>query len=241
MRTEIVQAPLVALVLLGSVLGMMACALVRFLPSWLFAQSEAQCKTLAHDKALYETLACNVKHRRPSKWYALACLPATLTLTALCYWKFGADMTKAVAALVFCTVLVVLTLIDVESQLLPDVLVIPLLWAGLWLNGSGMFVPAPNAISGAILGYALPWIAAWLYQLRMGREGLGIGDFKLTAALGAWLGMESLFYILLPATAMCFMVGLLGLWLGQFAPGQPQPFGPYLATAGVGYLFLFAQ
>lgn len=233
--------PLIALILLGSVLGAAAYALARLLPPWLLAQWEAQYRLIVNENSLHQRLAFDVRHRRQPKWHALICLLATLALAVLCHWKFNVDLTKAVAALVFCTVLVVLALIDAESQLLPDVLVMPLLWAGLWLNGSGMFVPAPQAISGAILGYVLPWGAASLYRLRMCREGLGRGDFKLTAALGAWLGMEALFYVLLPATAMCFLVGILGLWLGRFSAGQPHPFGPYLAVAGIGTLFFFAQ
>ena len=122
----------------------------------------------------------------------------TALLSALVVWQLGSEL-KGLAALLPVWWLIALTFIDIDTQMLPDDLTLPLIWLGLLVNLSGGFVPLPDAVIGAAAGYLSLWSVYWLFRFATGKEGIGYGDFKLLAALGAWLGWMMLpFIVLLP-------------------------------------------
>ncbi len=153
-------------------------------------------------------------------------------LAALVIWRLGSGA-AGMAALALAWTLVALAFIDLDTQILPDDLTLPLLWAGLLVNLSGVFVPLADAVIGATAGYLSLWIVYWLFHLATGREGIGYGDFKLLAALGAWLGWIMLPMIVLLSSVLGAVAGLLLIGLGQHQRGKPIPFGPFLALAGL--------
>ena len=120
----------------------------------------------------------------------------------------------------------------VDHQLLPDNLTLPLRWAGLILNSQGMFVSLPDALWGAVFGYLILWSIYWLFKLLTGKEGMGYGDFKLLAALGAWMGWQLLPLIVLLSAGTGAIIGITMLILTRHQRGQQIPFGPYLAGGG---------
>jgi leader peptidase (prepilin peptidase) / N-methyltransferase len=157
-------------------------------------------------------------------------------LFAACAWKFGATWV-AFAAMAFCAVLVALTGIDLDTQLLPDQLTLPLLWFGLLLNIGGMFTTLTSAVIGAAVGYLTLWSVYWLFKLLTGREGMGFGDFKLLAAIGAWFGWQALPMVLLVSSVAGALIGI-SLIVFQGKNRQTAiAFGPYLALAGLVTLF----
>ncbi|MEJ2894676.1 prepilin peptidase [Bordetella avium] len=147
-----------------------------------------------------------------------------------CLWRFGAGW-LALCAMAYCLVLLVLAWVDCRSYLLPDALTLPLLWAGLLVNIDGAITPLPHAVLGAAAGYGVLWLFYQMFKLCTGREGMGFGDFKLTAALGAWLGLGMLGPVMLLAALAGVALGLAARWRGL--GGRLQPFGPCLALAGV--------
>jgi leader peptidase (prepilin peptidase)/N-methyltransferase len=162
----------------------------------------------------------------------------TGVLSAAVAWKFGFGW-PAVAALVLTWFLIALTFIDVDHQLLPDSLTLPLLWIGLLLSlwaplGVGAPIPMDprSSIIGAIAGYVSLWSVYHLFRLLTGKEGMGYGDFKLFAALGAWLGWKMLLPIILIAAAVGAVVGIAILALRGQNRSTPIAFGPFLATSG---------
>ena len=146
-------------------------------------------------------------------------------------WHFGFGL-PGLAALAFTFVLIALTFIDADTTLLPDSLTLPLLWGGLLLNVSGLFAPLSEAVVGAAAGYLILWVIYWLFKLATGKEGMGYGDFKLLAALGAWFGWKMLLPILLLSSVVGAAVGIVLLVLARRGRDVPIPFGPYLAAAG---------
>ncbi|WP_421236043.1 prepilin peptidase [Aeromonas sp. 601039] len=136
------------------------------------------------------------------------------------------------AALLLTWVLVALTFIDLDKMLLPDQLTLPLLWGGLLFNLAGGFVPLTDAVIGAMAGYLVLWSLYWAFKLLTGKEGMGYGDFKLLAALGAWLGWQALPIILLLSSLVGAVIGISLIALQKHHQGKPIPFGPYLAIAG---------
>jgi len=157
-------------------------------------------------------------------------------LAAFAIWHFGANAAGA-AACVFLWMLIALTFIDADTMFLPDDLTLPLLWAGLLANVWGLFVPLTDAVLGAIAGYLALWSVYWLFKLIRGKEGMGYGDFKLLAALGAWLGWKMLPLIILMSSLVGAAIGLaLIVFRGRDSQMQ-LPFGPYLAIAGAIALF----
>ncbi len=135
-------------------------------------------------------------------------------------------------ALLLTWTLIALTFIDLDKMLLPDQLTLPLLWLGLLLNISGHFVSLQDAVLGAMFGYLVLWSLYWSFKLLTGKEGMGYGDFKLLAALGAWLGWQALPLILILSSLVGAIVGITLLLLRRHQQGNPIPFGPYLAMAG---------
>jgi leader peptidase (prepilin peptidase)/N-methyltransferase len=152
-------------------------------------------------------------------------------LAALLVWRFGSGAV-GIAALALAWTLVALTFIDLDTQILPDDLTLPLLWAGLLVNLSGLFVPLADAVIGAAAGYLSLWTVYWLFRFATGREGIGYGDFKLLAALGAWLGWIMLPMIVLLSSLLGAVAGLLLIALRRHQRDKPIPFGPFLALAG---------
>ena len=136
------------------------------------------------------------------------------------------------AALLLTWVLVALTFIDLDKMLLPDQLTLPLLWGGLLFNLTGGFVPLADAVIGTMAGYLVLWNLYWAFKLLTGKEGMGYGDFKLLAALGAWLGWQALPIVLLLSSLVGAFIGIGLILLRNHHQNKPIPFGPYLAIAG---------
>ncbi len=155
----------------------------------------------------------------------------TAVLSAAVAYKFGFTATTLLA-LVLTWTLLALTFIDADTTLLPDDLTLPLLWLGLGANLMGTFVPLSEAVIGAIAGYLVLWSIYWLFKLTTGKEGMGYGDFKLLAALGAWLGWKALLPIVLLSSLVGAVVGIVLIVLARRGREIPIPFGPYLAAAG---------
>ena len=147
-------------------------------------------------------------------------------------WHFGLGA-AGLAALAFAYFLIALSVIDAQTQLLPDSLTLPLLWLGLLVNLNGGFAPLSDAVLGAAAGYLALWIIYWVFRLATGKEGMGYGDFKLMAALGAWLGWQALPLVLLLASCLGAAVGIAMVLAKRQAADHPLPFGPYLAIAGM--------
>ena len=147
-------------------------------------------------------------------------------------WRFGLGLT-GMAVLVFSWLLIAMAFIDADTQLLPDDLTLPLLWLGLLVNLNEIFVPLPEAVIGAAAGYLCLWVIFWLFKLASGKEGMGYGDFKLLAALGAWLGWKMLPVIVLMSSLVGAVVGIGLIVLAKRGRNIPMPFGPYLAVAGM--------
>jgi len=156
----------------------------------------------------------------------------TAVLSALAVWHLGAG-TAGIAALVLTWTLIALTGIDLDTQLLPDNLTLPLLWAGLAVNLAGVFTPLDSAVVGAIAGYGSLWAVYWLFKLVTGKEGMGYGDFKLLGALGAWFGWQALPGIILLSSLVGALVGIGLIVFARHGREVPIPFGPYLAGAGL--------
>jgi leader peptidase (prepilin peptidase)/N-methyltransferase len=157
-------------------------------------------------------------------------------LTLGIVWHYGATP-QALAVCILVWGLLALTVIDLDEQLLPDQLTLPLLWLGLLLNVGGTFVPLADAVLGAALGYLSLWLVFQVFRLLTGKEGMGYGDFKLFALFGAWLGWQMLPLILLLSSLVGAVVGLGMILLRGRDRQQPIPFGPYLAVAGAIALF----
>lgn len=156
---------------------------------------------------------------------------ATALLTVFVLWQFG-NTAQAAFAVLLCWGLITLTMIDVDHQLLPDSITLPLLWLGLIANSFGLFVDLHSALWGAVAGYMSLWSVFWLFKLLTKKDGMGYGDFKLLAALGAWLGWKMLPLIIVLSSLVGAVLGSLMLLRKNQSQGTPIPFGPYLAVAG---------
>lgn len=161
----------------------------------------------------------------------------TCVLFAACAWRFGATPI-ALCAMGLSAALVALAWIDLESTLLPDSITLPLAWAGLLVNLFDAFTTLQLAVVGAVAGYLFLWVIFHAFRLLTGREGMGFGDFKLLAALGAWFGVGALPMLLLGASVVGVVIGGAQTLSGRASRGQALPFGPYLALAGVVVLLL---
>ncbi len=165
--------------------------------------------------------------------------PVVELMTALLFaavaWRFGPQP----EALLWCglvAVLVALAAIDWDTTLLPDDLTLPLLWAGLVAAAIGWTIPLSQAVWGAVAGYGSLWSVYWMFKLATGKEGMGHGDFKLLAALGAWLGWQMVLPVVLGASVLGAIVGLAMKSAGALREGRYVPFGPFLAGSGVAVL-----
>lgn len=198
--------------------------------------------------------AIAVRHNIPLLGYALlrgrcACCGAGISLryplveaagaifAALVVWVFGPTW-QAAAALPLAWTLLALSVIDLERQQLPDALTLPLLWGGLLLSliridGGVVFTNLSSSVIGAAAGYLILWAVFQVFRLVTGKQGMGYGDFKLLAALGAWLGWQSLPLIILLSAGTGAVVGIAGILLLGRSRHVPIPFGPFLAAAGM--------
>lgn len=170
----------------------------------------------------------------PVRYPLVEVMGGVLSMAAVA--QFGPTL-AGVGAVGLGLVLIALTFIDLDTQLLPDDLTLPLLWAGLLLNLWGTYVPLQDAVIGAMAGYLALWMIYWIFRLATGKEGMGYGDFKLLAALGGWLGWQALPAIILLSALVGATVGIGLIVFRQHGRDTPIPFGPYLAGAGLLVLY----
>lgn len=178
--------------------------------------------------------SCKISARYPS----VEMLTGLMSLMVALFVPFGWPV---VFALIFTWVLISLTFIDFDTMLLPDQLTLPLIWLGLLVNMSGMFVGLQDAVLGAVFGYLSLWSIYWGFKLLTGKEGMGYGDFKLFAALGAWFGWQALPLIILLASFSGAIIGIAVIAASKDKTSRPMPFGPYLTIAGWIYLVYGVQ
>jgi leader peptidase (prepilin peptidase)/N-methyltransferase len=164
----------------------------------------------------------------------------TALLSAAAAWKWGLSV-QTLGVLLLVWTLIALAFIDLDTTLLPDSLTLPLLWLGLLFNLGGHFASLSDAVIGAMAGYGVLWSVYWLFRLATGKEGMGYGDFKLLAAIGAWLGWQMLPVTLLLSSIVGAAVGVAMIVLVKHDRRVPIPFGPYLAGGGLVALFFGAD
>ncbi|WP_028486368.1 prepilin peptidase [Thiomicrorhabdus chilensis] len=173
---------------------------------------------------------CHACKTRISMRYPLIEL-TTAGATTLIVWQFGLTAT-GLAALAFIWILITISVIDIEHQLILDSLSLPLLWLGLLFNTQTLFTTPTDAIWGAAVGYMILWILFHSFKLLTGKEGMGYGDFKLLAALGAWFGLAAIPQIILIASVSSLLIGVGGVLLKLRDYQSPLAFGPFLALGG---------
>ena len=211
------------------------------LPHFGLSRPASRCPSCGHAIAWHENIPvlsylrlkgrCSACGTRISPRYPLIEL-FTAALFAAVGWRFGTQP----VALLWCAmvaVLVALAAIDWDTTVLPDALTLPLLWGGLLASALGWTLPLTAALWGAVAGYLSLWSVYWLFKLTTGKEGMGFGDFKLLAALGAWLGWPMILPIVLGASVIGAAVGIVMKLTGALREGRYVPFGPFLAGAGV--------
>ncbi len=155
----------------------------------------------------------------------------TMLLAVVCVWKFGFGW-QGFGAVVLTCLLIALSGIDIRTQLLPDQLTLPLLWLGLIASIENLYISPKQALLGAIAGYVSLWAVWWLFKQMTGKEGMGHGDFKLLAALGAWIGLNGILPTILLSSVVGAVIGSVMLAVQVRDRATPIPFGPYLAIAG---------
>lgn len=205
------------------------------------SRPRSRCPSCGHAITWYENIPvlsylwlrgrCSECRTRISPRYPLVEM-LTGILFGLVGWRFGATP----VALLWCgfaAVLVALSGIDWDTTFLPDNLTLPLLWAGLVSSAAGWTIPLSESVWGAVVGYLSLWSVYWLFKLTTGKEGMGFGDFKLLAALGAWLGLKMILPIVLAASIIGAMIGIVMKLGGALREGRYVPFGPFLAGAGL--------
>jgi leader peptidase (prepilin peptidase)/N-methyltransferase len=155
----------------------------------------------------------------------------TAALSIAVAMKYGVSL-ETLAALIFTWTLIALALIDLDKQLLPDNLTLPLLWFGLFISLFDLFTDTTSSIIGSISGYMILWTVFYIFKTITGKEGMGFGDFKLLGAIGAWVGWSLLPPVILISSVVGSIIGISMLVMGLTKRQQPIPFGPYLAIAG---------
>jgi len=209
-------------------------------PTYNLVLPNSQCPHCSHEIKPWENIPvvswlvlggkCSSCKAPISKRYPLVELACGL-LSAFIAWHYGFGW-QAVAMLLLTWGLLAMSMIDVDHQLLPDALVLPLLWLGLIVNYFGLFTSLGDALWGAVFGYLSLWSVYWLFKLVTGKEGMGYGDFKLLAMLGAWGGWQVLPLTILLSSLVGAVLGVIMLRLRNAETSTPIPFGPYLAIAG---------
>ncbi|MBT8353661.1 MAG: prepilin peptidase [Xanthomonadales bacterium] len=173
---------------------------------------------------------CSSCQEKISPRYPLVEL-TTAVLFVITMWHFGLSI-QGISGLVLVSFLITLTGIDFDRQLLPDNLTLPLLWSGILLANHDVHTDLSSSVFGAIAGYLVLWSIYHLFRLMTGKEGMGYGDFKLLAALGAWMGWQMLPLIILLSSVVGALTGLIMMSTGRLQKDQPLPFGPFIAAAG---------
>jgi len=234
-------APAADLQRTATALGQTVAALAPF----TIARPRSRCPACGHPLAWHENVPlvgwlrlkghCAACGSRISARYPVVEL-ATAVLFAAIAWRFGAQPVTLLWC-GFAAVLLALALIDWDTTVLPDALTLPLLWAGLVAAAFGWTIALPAALWGAVAGYLSLWSVYWLFKLTTGKEGMGYGDFKLLAALGAWLGWQMIVPMLLLASVIGAMVGIGMKFAATLREGRYVPFGPFLAGAGLVVMF----
>lgn len=218
---------------------------IKVLPTYNLAIPGSGCSQCGHKISALENIPiisyfflrgrCSGCHARIPLSYPLV-EALTAALSGLAAWHFGFNGIL-LAALIFIWAMIVLTFIDLHTQLLPDSITQPLLWAGLIVNLHNGFVDIHSAVIGAIAGYLALWSVYWLFRLLTGKEGMGYGDFKLLAAIGAWLGWQLLPLVILLSSVVGAVIGTILILAANRSKGSTLPFGPYLAGGGLIALF----
>ena len=153
------------------------------------------------------------------------------TVAAVAAWRLGFGL-PALGAACLAWALIALSAVDLDHHLLPDSITLPLLWAGIGFNLWEVYADLRSAVLGAMAGFLVLWLVYWVFKLLTGKEGMGYGDFKLLAALGAWAGWQSLPLTILLASAVGAVIGIVLIVMKRHTRSQPLPFGPFLACAG---------
>jgi len=209
------------------------------------AKPRSRCPNCGHQISALENIPiiswlilrgkCSACHAAISPRYPVVeAITGLLTAFAAMHFGFGWN---ALGAIILIWSMIALTFIDFDTKYLPDSITFPLLWCGLLLNVSGTYTDLASAVIGAMAGYLSLWSVYWTFKLATGKEGMGYGDFKLLAALGAWQGWQMLPLIILLSSFVGAIVGILLIVLTKRGRDIPIPFGPYLATAGLLALF----
>ncbi|HIQ14954.1 MAG TPA: prepilin peptidase [Leucothrix sp.] len=161
----------------------------------------------------------------------------TTLVSVFVAWNFGFGW-QTLAALLFTWVLILLSMIDAKTMLLPDNLTLPLMWFGIAVNYHGLFVDLQSSVLGAMFGYLSLWSLFHLFKLITGKDGMGYGDFKILAAIGAWGGWQILPFTVFAASTLGAIIGILLIVIQRNKESQPIPFGPWLALAGfIGFIW----
>jgi len=210
-------------------------------PALTLSRPRSRCPTCGHAIAWHENIPvlsflwlrgrCSACKTPISRRYPLIEL-LTGVLFAAIGWRIGATP-MALLWCAFAAALVALAGIDWDTTLLPDSLTLPLLWAGLVASALGWTIPLTDALWGSVAGYLSLWSVYWLFKLTTGKEGMGFGDFKLLAALGAWLGLTMVLPVVLAASVLGAIVGIAMKMASTLREGRYVPFGPFLAGAGM--------
>jgi leader peptidase (prepilin peptidase) / N-methyltransferase len=229
----------------ASALGQAVDALAPF----SVARPRSRCPACGHQLAWHENLPllgwlrlkgrCSACGTRISPRYPIL-EAGTALLFAAIGWRFGVQPV-ALLWCAFAAALLALAMIDWDTTVLPDALTLPLLWAGLVAAAFGWTITLPAALWGAVAGYLSLWSVYWLFKLTTGKEGMGYGDFKLLAALGAWLGWQMIVPMLLLASVIGAIVGIGMKLAATLREGRYVPFGPFLAGAGLVVMFAGAN
>ncbi|MFT7775104.1 prepilin peptidase [Roseateles sp.] len=218
---------------------------IEALPPFGISRPRSRCPHCGHQLRWHENLPlvgwlrlggkCASCKAPIAKRYPLVELATGVAFAALS-WRFGAQPTTLLWC-GFVAALIALALIDWDTTLLPDAINQPLLWAGLAAALMGWTIPLDKALIGSLAGYLSLWSVYWLFKLATGKEGMGYGDFKLLAALGAWLGWQMILPIVLGASAIGAVVGIIMKMNAGLREGRYVPFGPFLAGGGLVVLF----
>lgn len=218
---------------------------VQTLPEFNLLTPRSTCIHCGHKITAWENIPiisylflrgrCSQCHARISQRYPMV-EAATAILSGFVAWHFGYGFI-ALAALIFVWSLIALAVIDLDTQLLPDDITLPLLWIGLLVNINHGFTDIQSAVIGAIAGYLSLWSVYWCFKLITGKEGMGYGDFKLLAAIGAWLGWSKLPLVILSSSLVGALVGIGLILAAKLNKSIPIPFGPYLVGGALIALF----
>jgi leader peptidase (prepilin peptidase)/N-methyltransferase len=220
--------------------------IVKTVPAFNLITPRSTCPQCGHRIAVWENIPiisylfllgqCSQCHTRISLRYPVI-EAITALMSGLIAWQYGFGF-ATIAILCFVWALIALAVIDLDTQLLPDDITLPLIWTGLLFNLNNGFTDIESAIIGAVAGYVSLWTIYWCFKLATGKEGMGYGDFKLLSAIGAWLGWSMLPLVILLSSLVGALVGVGLIVAARLNKNIPIPFGPYLVGGALIALFL---